>query len=186
MRLAETVNPPARTVSAYATATGVDDQLTGIENAIGTRFADTLDGFSQDNVANLLIGGAGADTLMGRGGADVLVGGAGDDDMTGDDDTYFVPPGSPVQATQYIDHFVFEDGFGNDTIHNFSLRGVTDRIDFYGMNITYADLVFNGSVITITGHPGESITLDSVNAASLGASAFSFHAEAYNPGPLFG
>lgn len=52
------------------------DTLTGIENLIGSGFADTLTGSS---TANVLTGGAGADRLTGGGGADVLFGGVGDD-----------------------------------------------------------------------------------------------------------
>ena len=52
------------------------DTLTGIENLIGSGFADILTGSS---TANVLTGGAGADRLTGGGGADVLFGGLGDD-----------------------------------------------------------------------------------------------------------
>jgi serralysin len=64
----------AVTVDLTATAaTGghaEDDVLTGIENLIGSRFADTLSG---DAGANVLGGGAGADRLTGRGGADAFL-----------------------------------------------------------------------------------------------------------------
>jgi hypothetical protein len=45
------------------------DTYSGVENIIGTNFADTLRG---DNNANILVGGLGADTLTGNGGADTF------------------------------------------------------------------------------------------------------------------
>jgi len=52
------------------------DQLTRIENLIGTRFSDRLTGDAGDNV---LTGGRGNDTLVGGAGADDLLGGDGSD-----------------------------------------------------------------------------------------------------------
>ena len=56
------------------------DTLGGIENAVGTRFGDTLRG---DASANRLVGLGGPDLIEGRGGHDVLVGGPGHDDLRG-------------------------------------------------------------------------------------------------------
>ena len=53
---------------------GGRDTLSGIENATGSGFDDTMIG---NDAANVLNGGAGRDTLSGGGGADVLIGGAG-------------------------------------------------------------------------------------------------------------
>jgi Ca2+-binding RTX toxin-like protein len=52
------------------------DTLTGIENVVGSAYADVIVG---DAGANTLTGGAGNDTLIGGAGADVLDGGAGTD-----------------------------------------------------------------------------------------------------------
>ena len=52
------------------------DVLAGIENLVGSSFADVLVG---DGAANALSGGAGNDRLVGNGGADWLDGGAGVD-----------------------------------------------------------------------------------------------------------
>ncbi|WP_181699667.1 cadherin domain-containing protein, partial [Chthonobacter albigriseus] len=52
------------------------DTLSGIEQAVGSGYADRLTGSASDN---LLTGGAGNDTLAGAAGADTLVGGAGTD-----------------------------------------------------------------------------------------------------------
>ena len=51
-----------------------NDTLIGIENLIGSNYADTLQG---DNFNNRLDGGGGDDYLEGRGGNDILDGGAG-------------------------------------------------------------------------------------------------------------
>ncbi|WP_343714834.1 calcium-binding protein [Inquilinus sp.] len=58
------------------------DALTGIENLIGSSFADTLHG---DATANRLTGGSGDDILNGHGGDDTLAGGAGADQLIGQD-----------------------------------------------------------------------------------------------------
>ena len=56
------------------------DQLTGIENLVGSAFDDKLTG---DAAANRLEGGAGADSLKGGDGDDVVLGGEGDDVLSG-------------------------------------------------------------------------------------------------------
>lgn len=56
------------------------DTYSGIENILGSAFADNLTG---DASANRLEGGSGDDTLDGGTGDDVLVGGAGADSLTG-------------------------------------------------------------------------------------------------------
>jgi Ca2+-binding RTX toxin-like protein len=61
---------------------GSYDMLIGIENVIGTDFADRIDG--QDNVNNTILGGLGADRLYGGGGNDHLMGGVGDDRLYGE------------------------------------------------------------------------------------------------------
>jgi Ca2+-binding RTX toxin-like protein len=55
---------------------GGGDQLTNVENLVGSGHADTLGGNAS---ANLLNGGAGDDVLQGRAGADTLEGGTGND-----------------------------------------------------------------------------------------------------------
>jgi Ca2+-binding RTX toxin-like protein len=74
----------AVTVSLAANSgTGSDaagDTFSGIENLIGSRFGDTLDG---DNGGNVLFGLDGGDTLRGLDGADSLDGGLGGDKLFG-------------------------------------------------------------------------------------------------------
>ena len=71
---------------ATGTASGGDalgDEVSGIENLIGSGFADTLTG---DTGNNMLTGGAGNDELNGGLGADTLYGGLGDDIYVIDND----------------------------------------------------------------------------------------------------
>jgi Ca2+-binding RTX toxin-like protein len=73
------------TVNLYtkngSVATGWGDYLTGIENVVGSAYADTLTG---DANANKITGGAGNDVIDGGAGADSLIGGLGDDTYTVD------------------------------------------------------------------------------------------------------
>jgi Ca2+-binding RTX toxin-like protein len=74
-------NPAAVIDLAAATATGLgNDVVRTFENAIGSRYADTIKG---SNAPNVLSGGRGDDTLEGRGGADKLIGGPGTDTLDG-------------------------------------------------------------------------------------------------------
>jgi Ca2+-binding RTX toxin-like protein len=61
-------------VSGWFPDTGDSDRLIGIENVVGTAFADRLTGNAE---ANALTGGAGNDRLAGDLGRDTLTGGAG-------------------------------------------------------------------------------------------------------------
>jgi Ca2+-binding RTX toxin-like protein len=68
--------------SGKGTYSADGDTYNGIENVIGSAFADVLFGTYE---ANFFVGGAGNDTLMGEGGNDRLEGGAGDDWLYGGD-----------------------------------------------------------------------------------------------------
>jgi Ca2+-binding RTX toxin-like protein len=88
------------------------DQLSGIENVIAGKYADTVIGSS---AANQLWGNGGNDTLNGGAGNDKLYGGAGKDTLTG---------GAGK------DSFVFDTApAGSDTITDFS-RAEGDKIQF--------------------------------------------------------
>ncbi|EIM26091.1 M10 family metallopeptidase C-terminal domain-containing protein [Microvirga lotononidis] len=102
----------------YTIANGVT-----IENAIGGRFADTLQG---NAAANLLKGNDGADTLFGGSGNDTLHGGAGDDKLYGGAGR---------------DSFVFESKVG---------KGANvDRI--YDFNPTYDSILLDNKIFTKLG-----------------------------------
>jgi Ca2+-binding RTX toxin-like protein len=80
----DTVDYSAATISVYirslpnstVTSTTGSDELTGIENAIGSPAGDYLYGGAARNV---LRGGGGHDVFRGRGGDDLIVGGPGSD-----------------------------------------------------------------------------------------------------------
>jgi Ca2+-binding RTX toxin-like protein len=74
----------------YLTATGLGgaDKIKGVENILGSSYADNLTG---DSTANILSGGSGIDTLSGGAGDDTLNGGLGNDTLTcGDGKDVFV------------------------------------------------------------------------------------------------
>ncbi len=89
---------------AGAQDTGIDgiETLMGIENLVGSAFADSLTGSSG---ANSLDGGLGNDTLLGGGGDDTLAGGGGND------------------------IFSLAAGDGRDVIPDFTAGGTDDSID---------------------------------------------------------
>jgi Ca2+-binding RTX toxin-like protein len=68
--------------SGYVIASGISgsDKIKGIENILGSTYADI---FTGDTTANMLNGGNGADALNGGAGNDTLLGGLGNDTMTG-------------------------------------------------------------------------------------------------------
>ncbi len=99
------------------------DVFKGIEDAIGSRFADTLTGDSQ---ANFLGGDAGKDRLTGNAGRDSLDGGLGDDVLFGGGD------GDRVTGGVGKDRFLYlalsdSRGAARDTITDFS-HNQGDRI----------------------------------------------------------
>ena len=138
------------------------DVLINVENIVGSAFNDTITG---DAGANRLTGNAGNDTLSGMAGIDYLYGGTGNDKMTGGTEA---------------DVFVFEAGFGNDTITDFQAgEGRTDRIWLKGVDVTdFTDADWSiadsaaGAIITIVGQG--SLTLTGVTVAQLHIDDFIF------------
>lgn len=87
---------------------------TVIENAVGSNYADSIQGNAS---ANTLTGGAGNDTLLGLDGADVLYGGLGNDVIyggTGGDTIYAGQNDDDIYGGQGDDRI--ESGLGGDTI----------------------------------------------------------------------
>ena len=129
---------------------GGDDFLKGLNGN------DTLFG---DNGNDTLRGGFGDDVLNGGKGGDHLIGGGGNDKLTGG--------GGP-------DTFVFVDGFGNDTITDFSGAN-KEKIDLSGVSgiADFTDLVANhlddhGTFVVIVDGT-DSIKLDGVTMSQFGA-----------------
>ena len=82
----------------------------GIENVVGTAFADTVLGNARDNS---LSGLAGDDTLAGRGGDDTFTGGAGDDAFAGGDGIDTIVESADVDFTLTPTTLT---GVGSDTL----------------------------------------------------------------------
>lgn len=99
------------------------DQISAVENVIGSRFADRITGDAQ---ANRLDGAGSSDRLVGGGGADLLIGGTGRDTMTGGSGN---------------DRFIFAEGdFGGSTAATADIitdwvKG--DRIDLRAVDADY-------------------------------------------------
>ena len=108
------------------------DNLSSIENVIGSTGANSMTGSASVNVLN---GMGGNDTLTGGGGDDTLIGGAGDDTMYG--------TGGNVL-------FVFNPGFGNDVINDFDAAGGTGAQDF--LDLTGFTGVDDITAINFTSH----------------------------------
>jgi Ca2+-binding RTX toxin-like protein len=85
--------------TAQATNGAGKDTLDGIENLVGSDFADKLTG---DGVANLLVGGAGNDKLDGGTGADAMDGGLGNDKYWVDDLGDLVVEGSALGGVDWV------------------------------------------------------------------------------------
>ncbi len=148
-------------VDGVTDATG--DTYVGIENVLGSAFNDNITG---DALVNRLNGGAGNDMLNGAGGNDYLLGGIGIDSLTGG-----------VGA----DVFVFDVGFGNDTIADFWVGvGRTDRVQLLGSDLHsftevlgHATDTAGGVVLSVNGGQ-DSITFTGVTIAQLNADDFLF------------
>jgi Ca2+-binding RTX toxin-like protein len=138
------------------------DVLVNVENIVGSVYDDSITG---DAGANRLTAGDGNDIVSGMGGNDYIFGGQGNDRMTGGADA---------------DVFVFELGFGNDTITDFwAGAGRTDRMWFQSNGTInpataswHAADTAAGAMITVDGHG--SVTLTGVTLAQLHADDFIF------------
>ena len=116
----------------------------GFENVNGSNNAGSPNGgndvLSGNSGANTLNGQAGDDVLNGEGGDDILIGGAGNDT------------------------FVFEGGFGNDTIQDF--QAGFDQLDFtdFGGPLNVEQ---DGNDVVLSFATDNSVRLQGVNATDL-------------------
>src|SRR4030095_2158501 len=98
------------------------DQLTSIENLIGSGFEDVLKG---DSKANQIDGGGFSDQLYGRDGNDTLIGGTGSDTLVGGNNN------DKMTGGDNSDTFSWEAGpiVGVDTITDFKTGAFGDVLD---------------------------------------------------------
>lgn len=128
------------------------DILSNIENLTGSAYNDTLSGGS-NNIANLIDGGAGNDTINGGVGNDTVTGGTGVDIFVINKDA-----GSSDIITD----------FSTSTVGEYiSLLGFTGSVNFSALNISQS-----GSNTLIALENGQTITLQNVLASSLTAESF--------------
>jgi hypothetical protein len=136
-----------------ATGPGISDQLTGISNASGSLYQDTLVGNADSNVLN---GGAGADTMTG---------GAGDD-------TYYVE--------NVGDQVIEAVNGGTDTVHSAVGYTLSANVENLIQDGTVA-LTGNGNALanSITGNSGNDVLNGAGGADTLtggaGADTFVFN-----------
>lgn len=153
-----------RKTVAQDTGQGMDT-LIKVENVTSGEGDDRLTG---NGARNELNGGAGNDTLAGGGNADTLIGGAGMDVLRGDAGNDMLYGGSEA------DRFVFDDGFGRDTIFDF--QDGTDVIDLrkYAGLADFADLTIraNADGFAVIDLGSDEITLAGIGTGSLDASDF--------------
>lgn len=146
----------------FGFATG--DTFVNIENLTGSNFGDVLVG---NSIGQVLNGGAGGDSIFAQLGNDTLIGGTGNDNLLGQGGN---------------DVFVFEDGFGNDTIGDFDAANGDEDIDFSDLSTitdfaqlqTGGRMTQVGSNVLINDLNGNTITLTNVALGNLDASDFIF------------
>ena len=146
----------------FGFATG--DTFVNIENLTGSDFGDVIVGSS---LGQVLDGGDGGDSIFAQLGNDTIIGGAGNDNLSGQGGN---------------DVFVFEDGFGNDTIGDFDAANGDEDIDLSGLSTitdfaqlqTGGRMTQVGSDVLINDLNGNTITLINVVLGNLDASDFVF------------
>ncbi|MEP3845970.1 MAG: calcium-binding protein, partial [Paracoccaceae bacterium] len=153
---------------------GGNDELNGgagKDELNGDTGADVLNG---SNGADILSGDAGADVLNGGNGADTLDGGTGVDAINGGNGNDVLTGGAG------LDVFIFEDGFGKDTITDFATFNNED-IDLSAVSeiVDFADLAANhmtqvGSDVVIDDGTGNTITVQGFDLSDLQAGDFLF------------
>ena len=181
----DTVSYAGATAGAYAqlgSGSGIggvgNGTITGVENLIGSSFADTLIG---DGLANRLDGGMGNDILSGNAGADILVANGGADTLNGGDGA---------------DTFVLTPGASSAIVQDFRANGYADLVDLTAFGFdsngqsTYwaASAAQSGAdyVLTLTGLMGEvtTLTLAGVDAATMTSASFIGGPASFLPPPV--
>lgn len=157
---------------SYTLSSNVENlTLTGSSDLNAT--GNASDNFLQGNSGvNTLAGNDGNDIIYGFGGNDAITGGAGTDSLYGDAGTDTLDGGAgddSLRGGAGRDTFVFNAGFGNDTLHDFTVN--FDSIDLTSLNVgSYASLLSNtadvsgDAVITLSGN---TITISNVTKSQL-------------------
>jgi Ca2+-binding RTX toxin-like protein len=164
------------TITATTDGTGTIITVPG-EDGENNGITITLEGVTTTDVTESMFefSNAGDDTITGTTADEIITGGTGDDTMTGGGGS---------------DAFVFAPGDGDDTITDFSTAD--DKIDLtaFGRDVSFDDLTIaattdgTGTVITLPGDDGGTITLQGVTSTDVTADLFDF-ADANTSGTLF-
>jgi hypothetical protein len=127
--------------------TGDGGRNVQVDRITGTISPDTISGFNGSDILN---GYLGDDIINGGASADVINGGLGNDQLFGGDGQ---------------DTFVFERGFGNDQIRDFS----KDKIDLraFGLTSTQLSAALSGNTINLTSFNGGGIITVTNNGANV-------------------
>lgn len=139
----------------------VTDELSAIENLVGTSSDDILAG---NAAANVLSGGAGDDALSGQGGNDILDGGAGNDTLYGGYGNDRLIGGSGADRFDFTTRRPGKDiviDFEDGDILEFSRAQIADWTALLGK----ASQVGNDTVIAVTAE--DTVTLKSFALSSL-------------------
>jgi serralysin len=171
----ETATGGTDTLSLSLAGGGVYTLANHVETMVVAGTATEAHGNGADNrivstgVGNILYGEGGNDTLIGSATADTLYGGTGNDTLRGMDghDTLYGGTGNDV--------FVFAANAGSDWVGDFTAG--SDRIDLSALGFTsfaqvQAAMSESGGDTRIELGGGNSVTLDGVAMASLGAGDF--------------
>ncbi|MGK9168837.1 hypothetical protein KXR53_21155 [Inquilinus limosus] len=161
------------------TGAAAGDTYSGIENLLGSAFADRLEG---DAGANALRGGAGDDRIGGLGGDDRLVGGDGNDVIAGGsgrDRIYGGAGDDRIAGGIAADVVVVQPGFGRDVVQDFD--GAAGDVILFDRDVfaSFAEVMAHardygtdGTVITADAE--NKIILLGVDRSSLQADDFAF------------
>jgi Ca2+-binding RTX toxin-like protein len=125
------------------------DLIDGVENVVGSDYADKLIG---DDGANRINGGCGDDLVDGGGGSDILIGGPGADAFV------FVPE----FGIDTITRFDADPGGGQDLLGISAFRMSADE---FAERVEIADIGAH-TLVTIDGETGQTILLERISNAA--------------------